>query len=359
MYIPGIYKQRNKTFFFFNYEGHRDHNAGNYAGTVPIPAFRTGDFSALLGPQIGTDALGRPILSGQIYDPFSTRSVGGGFIRDPVPGNNLATYISPFTGASLINSIGQTLINFYPTPLSSALTNNWSAIGLLADYSDEYSGRVDHNFSDKTRLYGRFSYKKEYKDEEAAFFGADNPAGPGQRNPNNRWNVAVGVSQVFTPTFTMSVNLGGMKWVEGNDVQSNGFKASSLGLPGFIDTYSPQFPIVSVTNYLPQGPVAGAGQGAFPRSAASGSIDFVKVRGAHQFSFGYMAVATDENGGRFHFTPFNFDTLFTAGPDPKAPNVGNRRLGRIHAAGVACQWEHRYCHFERKPHLVPRGVSAG
>jgi hypothetical protein len=322
VYIPGIYKQRNKTFFFFNYEGHRDHNAGNYAGTVPTSAFRTGDFSALLGPQIGTDALGRPILSGQIYDPFSTRPQGAGFIRDPVPGNNLATYISPFTGASLINSIGQTLINFYPTPLNSSLKNNWSAIGLLADYSDEYSGRIDHNFSDRTRLYGRYSYKKEFKDEEATFFGADNPAGPGQTNPNNRWNVGVGLSQVFTPTFTMSVNIGGMKWVEGNDVQSHGFQASSLGLPGFIDTYSPQFPIVSVTNYLPEGPVAGAGQGAFPRSAASGSIDFVKVRGAHQLSFGYMAVATDENGGRFHFTPFNFDTRFTAGPDPKAPTSG-------------------------------------
>jgi len=31
-------------------------------------------------------------------------------------------------------------------------------------------------------------------------------------------------------------------------------------LPGFIDTYSPQFPIVSLTNYLPQGPVAGRGR---------------------------------------------------------------------------------------------------
>jgi hypothetical protein len=322
VYIPGIYKQRDKTFFFFNYEGHRDHNAGNYSGTVPTPAFRAGDFSALLGPQIGTDALGRPILSGQIYDPFSTRAIAGGFIRDPIPGNNLATYISPFTGGSLINPIGQTLMNFYPTPLNSGLTNNWSAIGLLADYSDEYSGRVDHNFSDKTRLYGRFSYKKEFKDEEAAFFGDSNPAGPGQTNPNNRWNVGVGLSQVFSPTFTMSVNLGGMKWVEGNDVQSNGFKASSLGLPPFIDTFSPQFPIISVSSYLPEGPVAGAGQGAFPRSAASGSIDFVKVRRAHQFSFGYMAVATDENGGRFHFTPFNFDPLFTSGPDPKAPTSG-------------------------------------
>src|SRR5437016_931570 len=322
VYIPGIYKQRDETFFFFNFEGHRDHNAGNYAGTVPIPAFRNGDFSALLGPQIGTDALGRPILSGQLYDPFSTHAVGGGFIRDPIPGNNLATYVSPYTGGSLINSIGQSLINFYPAPLNNSLTNNWSATGLLADYSDEYSGRIDHNFSDKTRLYGRYSYKKEYKDEEAAFFGASDPAGPGQRNPNNRWNIGVGLSQVFSPTFTMSLNLGGMKWVEGNDVQSHGFKASSLGLPSFIDTYSPQFPIITVATYEPEGPVAGAGQGSFPRADVSGSLDFVKVHGKHQLSFGYMAVAADENGGRYHFTPFNFNNLFTAGPDPQNPTAG-------------------------------------
>lgn len=323
VYLPHLYEQRNKTFFFFNYEGHRDHNAGQYSGTVPLPAFRNGDFSALLGARVGTDALGRPILAGQLYDPFSTRQLpGGSFIRDPIPGNNLATYISPFRGGTLINSIGQKLINFYPTPLQNVLSNNWSASGLQADYSDEYSGRIDHNFSDSTRLYGRYSYKKEYKDEEAAFFGANNPAGPGQRNPNNRWNIGIGLSQVFSPTFTMSVNLGGMKWVEGNDVQSKGFKASSLGLPSFIDTYSPQFPIISVASYLPEGPVAGAGQGAFPRAAVSGSVDFVKVRGAHQLSFGYMAVATDENGGRFHFTPFNFNNLFTAGPDPQNPTSG-------------------------------------
>jgi hypothetical protein len=327
VYIPGIYKQRDKTFFFFNFEGHRDHNAGQYSGTSPLPAFRTGDFSALLGSQAMTcgpqsnqacvDGLGRPMLTGQIYDPYSGRPIGGVNTRDPIPGNDLATYISPYTHASLIDPIGQALVNFYPTPLSGALTNNWSASGLQADYSNEYSGRIDHNFSDSTRLYGRFSYKKEYKDQNAPFFGASDPAGPGQTNPNNRWDVGIGASHVFNPTFTMSVNVGGTKWVEGNEVQSHGFKASSLGLPSFIDTFSPQFPIITVTgnNYLSEGPVQGAGQGAFPRAASSGSLDFVKVRGAHQLSFGYMGVAVDENGGRYHFTTYNFDTLFTAGLD--------------------------------------------
>ncbi len=326
VYIPGVYKQRDKTFFFFNYEGHRDHNAQNAPlGTVPIPAFRTGDFSALIGAQIGTDALCRPILTGQLYDPYTTRQVTAAcgpntgqtvYIRDPIASNNLAN------ATNGINAIGQKLVNYYPAPTNNALVSNWSASGLAADYSNEYSGRIDHNFSDQTRLYGRYSYKKEYKDESPAYYGASNPAGPGQRNPNNRWNVALGASQVFTPTFTMSVNVGGMKWVEGNDVQSKGFKVSSLGLPSFIDTNSPQFPIISAASYEPEGPVSGAGQGAFPRSAVSGSVDFVKVRGAHQLSFGYTAIATDENGGRFHFTPFNFNNLFTAGPDPQNPTTG-------------------------------------
>ena len=158
----------------------------------------------------------------------------------------------------------------------------------------------------------------------------------------------------------MSLNLGGMKWVEGNDVQSHGFKASSLGLPSFIDTYSPQFPIISVASYLSQGPLAGAGQGAFPRSAASGSVDFVKVDGKHQLSFGYMAVATDENGGRFHFTPFNFNNLFTAGAGQRGTERRwNRRLSCFDADGVACQWEHRYRDFGSEPHLVSWSVFAG
>ncbi len=348
VYIPGVYKQTNKTFFFFNYEGHRDHNAGQTAGTVPIPAFRNGDFSALLGAQVGQDALCRPVLSGQLYDPYSTRKVTATcavgstvavgqtvYIRDPIAGNNLAN------ATNGINPIGQKLVNFYPQPINNLLSNNWSATGLQADYSNEYSIRIDHNFTDRTRLYGRFSRKPNYKDEVAAFYGASNPAGPGQRNPNNRWNIGLGLSQVFTPTFTMSVNLGGMKWVEGNDVQSKGFKASSLGLPGFIDTYSPQFPIITVMGYQPEGPIAGAGQGAFPRAAVSGSVDFVKVRGAHQLSFGYMAVATDENGGRYHFTTFNFNNLFTAGPDPTSPasgtgnSIASMMMGLSTAAG--CQ----------------------
>ena len=103
-------------------------------------------------------------------------------------------------------------------------------------------------------------------------------------------------------------------------MQSAGFKPSSLGFPAFIDASSAQFPVVNAAGDLSEGPLQGAGTASFPRSAESGSVDFVKVRGKHQLSFGYMGVAIDENGGRITPTRFNFDNLFTAGPDPSNPN---------------------------------------
>ncbi len=332
VYIPGLYKQRDKTFFFFNYEGHRENDPLTAPlSTTPIGAFRTGDFSALLGGNTGTtDALCRPILAGQIYDPFTTRSVtatcgvpnpNGGpplisvgqtvLIRDPLANNDLTNAVNG------IDPIGQQLINFYPQPtINNSISANWSAAGLGANNSNEYSARIDHNLSDSTRLYGRYSRKLEFKDEVPAYWGAADPAGPGQTNPNNRYSIGLGFSHLFTSTFNMSGNIGLVHWVEGNNLQSKGFKSSSLGLPSFIDTYSPQFPVISVSNYLGEGPLQGAGQGAFPRSDATGSLDFVKVKGKHQLGFGYMAIALTENGGRFHPTPFNFDSAFTAGPDP-------------------------------------------
>src|SRR5438045_5950851 len=177
VYIPGVYKQTNKTFFFFNFEGHRDHNAGQLSGTSPLPAFRTGDFSAVLGSQAATcgsksnqpcfDVLGRLILNGALYDPYTTRHVTSGqvdsvtgltatstgSVRERIAGNSVTN------ATNGINSIGQKLVNYYPAALTSALSNNWSASGLQADYSNEYSVRIDHNFSDRTRLYGRFSRK--------------------------------------------------------------------------------------------------------------------------------------------------------------------------------------------------------
>jgi len=87
-----LYDGRNKTFFFTNWDWTRIRSGvlPGFGNTTPIPAFRNGDFSALLtGQQVGVDALGRPILGGQIFNPATTRLVNGVPVRDPYPNNQI------------------------------------------------------------------------------------------------------------------------------------------------------------------------------------------------------------------------------------------------------------------------------
>jgi hypothetical protein len=81
---------KNKTFFFVNADWTRFRSGvlEGFGNTTPIDAFKAGDFSALLtSNRIGTDALGRPIFQGQIFNPATTRLVNGVPVRDPYPGN--------------------------------------------------------------------------------------------------------------------------------------------------------------------------------------------------------------------------------------------------------------------------------
>ena len=338
VYLPHVYRQRDKTFFFVLYEGLRQSNPATALDTVPTAAFRSGDLSALLGPQIGTDALGRPILSGQVYNPFTTRQIGTSasgtpiYIRDPIPGNNLSGFIDP---------VAKNVLAYWPNPTNNSISNNFAASASAPTNSNEFTIRIDHNLSDTARLYGRFSRKTEEKQVSAPLYGANNPAGPGQVNPDNRWDVALGYSQVLSPTLTGSANLGFARWVEGNDVQSAGFKASSLGLPAAIDPNSPQFPVIGVQGESGLGPQAGAGQGTFPNNIGSFSVDVTKTHGNHTLSVGYMGVLSQILGGRVAPTIFNFDSGFTSGPDPNAPSTstgygfGSFLLGTAAASGPA------------------------
>src|SRR6185312_8489605 len=86
---------KNKLFIFGDYQGTRIASTGGaYPSlgtsgffTIPTPAMRNGDFSGIVGKQVGTDALGRPIYQGEIYDPLSQRTVNGQLVRDPFQGN--------------------------------------------------------------------------------------------------------------------------------------------------------------------------------------------------------------------------------------------------------------------------------
>jgi hypothetical protein len=131
--------------------------------------------------------------------------------------------------------------SYWPRPNSSALSNNFASASSAAAHSNEYSIRMDYNFSQNDRIWGRWSQKYEQKINFPTYYGASDPGGPGVVAPNNRYSANVGYSHIFSPTFALSANLGVNRHVEQSTTQSFGFESSTLGLPSFPDGIAPSF----------------------------------------------------------------------------------------------------------------------
>ena len=321
LYIPHLYRQTERTFVFGLYEGLRQSTPDTFTGTVPTPAFMNGDFSALLGSQVGTDALGRPVLAGELYNPFSSRAITKGqidpvtglaatqtgYIRDPYANNQVPS--------SAFNPVGAALSRFYPAPTNSGLANNFAATASASATSDEYLIRVDHNINENTRIFGRWAQKRESKINSPAFYGANDAGGPGNIRPNNRFSFVAGLTRIFTPTFAMSVDAGLSRWAEAGVDQGYPFDQSSVGLPGYLSAITPVFPTITVENNVTLGPSQGT-QGTAFRNVGSVSVDFTKAEGVHNLSFGFMGALMQNNSSILPETTFTADHGFTAGPDP-------------------------------------------
>lgn len=333
LYIPHLYQQREKTFIFGLYEYLTISTPTVDTYTVPTSNFLSGNFSQLLGGSTGqTDGLGRSILVGQIYDPRSGHAITAGqvdaktptnpygtnlmasqtgYIRNPIPGNilsNLAGY-SP-------DPVGAKLLSYYPTAKTSGLANNLVVSGTAPAHSDEYNIRVDHNINSNARAYFRYSYKEEFKTGAADDWG-NNPAGPGNARPNNRWGMWAGYSQVFSPTFTMNLASGVQIWHETSNNQSFGFNATSLGLPGYIYQNSPLFPGVNISGESSLGPGANDQQ-AVTNHGPIGTVsaDFIKLHGKNTLNFGWTGVEQIFSQHPYYQTTLDFTGQFTAGPNP-------------------------------------------
>ncbi len=334
LYIPGLYKQRDKTFVFGVYEGLRQSSPVNATFSVPTMAERSGNFGDVLGAQLTqggagiVDALGLPVLTNQIYNPNTGRVLRTGSVdastgrvvrcpggtascnyRDPVAGNNLAGV------PGLINAVGAKLLTFYPKPTSSALASNYFVAAAAPTTSNEYLIRVDHNLSDATRLYFRYANKHEQKTNSPAYYdsgyGGNDPGGPGNVRPNNRYSLVAGVSHIFNATTALTVNAGYQRWVQGGLSQAYPFEQASLGLPGSLDANSNEFPLISIANgYAGLGPNQG-GFGAGIVNVGSVSADVTKTVGRHELAFGFMEVVLQNNGNGPANTSFNFGTDYT------------------------------------------------
>jgi hypothetical protein len=164
--IPKLYNGHNKTFFYSSYERYHESTFSLGAPTLtsPVPEFYKGDFSRLLGPSIGADALNRPVYKGAIYDPATFRQLPGGrYAGDMFPGNVIPP--SRFSQVSRnLNAIATA--HYLPTVRDASgqvpLVNNEAFPISGQPIWDHYlwSLKADHNFTDNHRLSASMNFAR-------------------------------------------------------------------------------------------------------------------------------------------------------------------------------------------------------
>jgi hypothetical protein len=123
--------RKNKTFFFADYDQDRITNEWPTIITVPTAKMHNGDFSE---------------LTSRIYDPLT----GPGSARQQFAGNLIP--------ASRFDSRAVNLMALYPIPNLPGLANNYSYNGPQWQHNQTLDARIDHHFSAKDSVFGRYSY---------------------------------------------------------------------------------------------------------------------------------------------------------------------------------------------------------
>jgi hypothetical protein len=201
---------KDKTFFFVNWEQFRLRTGSVVTTTVPLTAFRNGDFSALL---TGSNPV-------QLYDPFTVTATGA---RTPYVNNQIP--ITEFSKA------GTTLWDKYFVPPTSpnAITDNFTTASSSGGNTNEFVARVDQNISSTTRIFGRFTY-----------FGLldlpTNPFGTGLcldrcAEDYHTKALAIDINHSFTPTTIFDINIAGSRFVYARAPILAGYDLTQLGWP--------------------------------------------------------------------------------------------------------------------------------
>jgi hypothetical protein len=301
--LPKLYKGKNKTFFFYAYEANKWIVPGTFTGTVPTAQQRNGDFSDLLG--LGSNF--------QIYDPLSTRAAANGrFERDPIRNNVIPS--------SRLDPVGRNLAALYPMPNTEGASdgrNNYfnGAVRSLEDYY-VHVGRVDHNFSDKYRVFARFHYDFWEEDKNDHFNNRVNGI------ILNRINRGAAFDQVFVinPTLLLNVRYGftnqefpERRVTQGYDLASLGF---SQALVGLIDPELATIPRATLGGYSTLSPWE-TGDGTNTGITHTWQGNFTKLLGTHNLKFGadYRVYRGFENRFPQSVSPdFAFANTYTRGP---------------------------------------------
>lgn len=271
---------KNKTFFFFNYEGSRRRTGSTVSGEiVPHPIELTGDFS------------NRTDLT--VIDPLT---------EQPFPGNRIPE--------SRMDPIGRALASYYPAPNTGSFditrrpSANFIAVASSKNDTDIYTTKIDHDFREQDRVYFRYIF------ERGVVFtppiNLENPFADRRGSDGLTWNSNATANWIhqYTPTLLNELRFNfGRQYFRRQSMGATSGISGQLGLHG-VDPEA--FPIIIVPGLSNLG--AGSGRSTYPIDTYHFLNNVTWIRGSHfiktgvEFRYGGQTNTNkDLAGGQFRF----------------------------------------------------------
>jgi hypothetical protein len=268
VFLPKLYHGKNKTFFFFDYEGFRFRTGGTGFDSFPNENFRKGDFSALC--QTGFAANGvcndrdsNGNVANQLYDPTT---------HNPIPGDVL-TNDPNFTPSKVMTKVFALL-----PATNGGINNNVFDRTVSSTTANLIDLKIDEVLSDKHRISGGFDYDNTKT-------GGSSALGPiyDQSIPQSTRYARISDNYTFSPSLVNQFLFGFSRRFRGEISNSLGLGyPEQLGLTGVQNT---TFPCITFggTNY---NLLNNCGDSEFADNVYQINDGVSWVKGKHNFKFG-------------------------------------------------------------------------
>ncbi len=298
--------KRDRTFFFFSYEGRNLRVGSTTTLTVPTLPERIGDFSQTF------NAAGALI---PIYDPATTVTAAGKSTRTPFPGNVIP--------ATALDPVALRLLTYYPLPnrAPDSITgnNNFRANSVQATDSGFYMGKVDHVFREADHITARYIHNSDLASAHGPYPNGD-IANPTASNDAGQQFAYVNEIHIINPVTVNDARFNyGYRTAH---AKTNGIGSGALvklGLTGVDDNAFPQI--------LPAGFSALGSAAQERRQAPIQSLQFVEalstIKGRHSLKFGVEARKSSNYEINLSTASGSFTFATQATGNPGAAATGN------------------------------------
>jgi len=290
---------KDKTFFFFAYDGYRQRASSVFTTTVPTVAERGGVFPADV----------------PIFDPLSVSAAclapGGN-----TPANCQRTQFAGNT-IPVINPAALAELKFIAMPTNSAETNNFTAAAASGGNTNQYVGRVDQNLTANQHIFARYNFFN-LLDLPTDPFGtglcADRCAEKYQTNA-----AAISYSYTIRPDVILNIVGSGTRFHYARTPTNSDFDLTQYGWPAAYNTEIPAAGRSPFTPcFTPQDPSITCSQGQSFITDHDTQVDvspsLTWIKGRHTWVFGGQLIETYDNYAQTNIASgaFAFDGSWTS-----------------------------------------------